>query len=351
LKYHIKDSRQTSGIHVLLITICSIIFSSNSFAEDINTLMAMSLDDLTTVDVSVTSAAKKEQPLADVPASIYVISNEQIRCSGARSVAEVLALAPGVQVTKISEFNWQVSLRGLNETLFNKLLIMIDGRSVFSPLMSGTFWHTIDMIMEDIDRIEIIRGTAGTMWGGNATNGVINIITKSSHETLGSYLEISAGEHRYKEINYRHGVQLSDNTTARVSAKGVKSDYYSALDDQWKSYRGSIRTDYEDAQQQITFQMGGYHNNSEHDWITYNFTTTPVSAALSRLHDYSRGAYISLDWLTHKNDTDYELHVWADTNSKVEPSSAGEFYTVDLDTLARHAIAEHHELTFGGEPA
>ena len=107
--------------------------------------MTMSLEELSMVDIQVTSASKKPQSIKDIPAAVYVIfSHEQIRRSGVRSIAEALALAPGVQVTRISEYNWQVSLRGLNEVPFNKLLVMLDGRSVYSPLISGTFWHTID---------------------------------------------------------------------------------------------------------------------------------------------------------------------------------------------------------------
>ncbi|WP_236688928.1 TonB-dependent receptor plug domain-containing protein [Photobacterium angustum] len=151
---------------ILFSVLCFSSYANISLASEIDDLMSMDLDDLTTQSVTVTTAAKKEQSLSDVPAAIYVITNEQIKRSGVRSIAEALALAPGVQVTKISEFNWQVSLRGLNELLFNKLLVMVDGRSVFSPLMSGTFWHTIDAILDDIDRIEILRGSAGTMWGG-----------------------------------------------------------------------------------------------------------------------------------------------------------------------------------------
>ncbi len=152
----------------------------------------MDLDELTSQNVTVTTAAKKEQPLNDVPAAIYVITNEQIRRSGVRSIAEALALAPGVQVTKISEFNWQVSFRGLNETLFNKLLVMVDGRrcAVFSPLMSGTFWHTIDTILDDIDRIKSERSYVVLL----AHNGAVMrpmvlliLLLKNSNETLGQF--------------------------------------------------------------------------------------------------------------------------------------------------------------------
>ncbi|WP_261857168.1 TonB-dependent receptor plug domain-containing protein [Photobacterium sanguinicancri] len=330
------------------------LFSSIAFAHadkqplELNTLISLSLDELSNIETTVTSAAKKSQNISEVPAAIYVISSEQIIRSGARSVADALALAPGVTVNKISEYNWQVSIRGLNEVLFNKALVMVDGRSVFSPLMSGTFWHTVDMVMSDIDRIEILRGTAGTMWGGNATNGVINIITKSSKETLGQHLEIAAGEHNYQEVSYRHGFTLNENTTARIFVKGVKSDYYYDNDDPWRSYRGGFRSDYQQGSNAVTLQFGGYHNVSEHDWENYNLATTPPQLIPTQLVDYSRGGYISVDWFQNNDKTDYEMHIWADSNSKVEPSSKGQFSTLNFDGLTRTRLTDSHELTTGG---
>ncbi|WP_305842498.1 TonB-dependent receptor plug domain-containing protein [Photobacterium leiognathi] len=172
--------------------------------------------------------------------------------------------------------------RGLNGALFNKLLVMVDGRSVFSPLMSGTFWHTIDTILDDIDRIEILRGSAGTRKGGNATNGVINIITKNSNEMLGQFFEIAHGQHNYKEADYRYGFQPNDFTTARLSVKGVQSDYYSFNDDEWNNYNVAFRTDYIEDDQFLTFQLGGYHTKSEHSsWYNRRFFRTTPSSFVS----------------------------------------------------------------------
>ncbi|WP_318447245.1 TonB-dependent receptor plug domain-containing protein [Photobacterium leiognathi] len=332
-------------------------YSAASASSDIDNLMSMDLDELTSQNVTVTTAAKKEQPLNDVPAAIYVITNEQIRRSGVRSIAEALALAPGVQVTKLSEFNWQVSLRGLNETLFNKLLVMVDGRSVFSPLMSGTFWHTIDTILDDIDRIEILRGSAGTMWGGNATNGVINIITKNSNETLGQFFEIAHGQYNYKEADYRYGFQLNDFTTARLSVKGVQSDYYSFNDDEWNNYNVAFRTDYIEDDQFLTFQLGGYHTKSEHSsWYTYDFLDQPlhplypdtaIVANPSLLKDYSRGVYSSLNFGKTLDDTQYKGSFWIDNNSRTEPTANGQYSTVNGDLLMIKQLNEQNELTMG----
>lgn len=329
-----------------LVGLCSV----KGQANDLTQLMSMSLEELTMADIHVTSAAKKPQSLKDIPAAVYVISNEQIRRSGVRSIAEALALAPGVQVTRISEFNWQVSLRGRNEVLFNKLLVMIDGRTVYSPLMSGTFWHTIDTLLEDIDRIEVIRGAAGTMWGGNAANGVVNIITKDSQDTLGHYGEIAGGDYGYRDLNYRYGTRLNDNVTARAFVKGVKGDYYIENDDSWRNLRGGIRADISQDNRKITLQVGGYQTKSDHNWLYADFSLmSPYSFYHeTELDVYSEGAYISANWQEQHDNGFYELNLWADTNSTDEPSAAGKFHTLDLDALAHQQLNPDHQLTLGG---
>lgn len=333
----------------LLLPVLSCLWVTKGYASDLEQLMAMSLEELSLVDIQVTSAAKKPQSLKDIPTAVYVISNEQIRRSGVRSIAEALALAPGVQVTRISEYNWQVSLRGLNDVSFNKLLVMIDGRSVYSPLMSGTFWHTIDTLLEDIDRIEIIRGTAGTMWGANAANGVINIITKDSENTQGHFGQIAGGEYGYRELNYRYGTRFNENFTARGFVKGVKGQYYIDNDDTWRNIRGGLRTDYKNDNQHFTFQVGGYQTKSEHQWLYADLSSHLNSYYYqTELNAYSEGAYISTRWKQRQDTQYYEMNLWADTNATDEPSAAGKFHTVDIDLLSHHQLTPSQQLTVGG---
>ena len=333
----------------LLLPVLGCLWIPEGHANGLEQLMTMSLEELSMVDIQVTSASKKPQSIKDIPAAVYVISNEQIRRSGVRSIAEVLALAPGVQVTRISEYNWQVSLRGLNEVPFNKLLVMLDGRSVYSPLISGTFWHTIDTILEDIDRIEVIRGTAGTMWGANAANGVINIITKNSQDTRGHFGEVAGGEYGYRELNYRYGTRFNDHFTARVFAKGVKGNYYIDDDDTWRNIRGGIRTDYTTGSRAFTFQVGGYQTKSEHQWLYADLSSRIQSQYYqTELDVYSKGAYISTNWQQQLGSHFYHVNFWADTNSTNEPSAAGKFHTADIDMLGHYLLSPNHNLTLGG---
>src|ERR1043165_4450874 len=144
---------------------------------------AMSVEDL--MNMQVTSVSKRTQKVADAAAAVYVITQEDIRRSGATNIPEALRLVPGIQVARIDENKWAISSRGSNGRFANKLLVLIDGRSVYTPLFSGVYWNVQDVMLEDVDRIEVIRGPGATLWGANAVNGVINIITKKAGDTQG----------------------------------------------------------------------------------------------------------------------------------------------------------------------
>ena len=139
------------------------------------------------------TASRKTQRLQDVAAAVFVITREDIERSGATSIPEALRMAPGVQVARLANHRWAVSARGFNGRFANKLLVLMDGRSLYSPLFSGVLWEAEDTLLEDIDRIEVIRGPGAAMWGANAVNGVINIITRKARDTQGNLLVAGAG--------------------------------------------------------------------------------------------------------------------------------------------------------------
>jgi iron complex outermembrane receptor protein len=183
-----------------------------------NLYLDMDLSQL--MQVTVTSVGKKPQTLANTPAAVYVISQEDIRRSGATSIPEVLAMAPGIQVSQISSSKWSVSSRGFSGFISNKLLVLIDGRSVYSPAYSGVFWDAQNAMLEDIDRIEVIRGPGGTIWGANAVNGVINIITKKAQDTQGGLLRAGAGDQEQLQGAARYGGKIGESAFARFYAMG-----------------------------------------------------------------------------------------------------------------------------------
>src|SRR6185503_10535480 len=144
-------------------------------------LTELTIDEL--MNVEITTPARKEQQLIGTPSAVFVILPEDIRRSGARSIPEALRMAPGVQVAQLDASKWAVSARGFNGRFSNKLLVLMDGRTVYTPVFSGVYWDIQDTLLEDIERIEVIRGPGATMWGANAVNGVINIITKPARDT------------------------------------------------------------------------------------------------------------------------------------------------------------------------
>ena len=158
------------------------------------------------LDVEVTSAAKRPQALLETATAMSVVTGEEIRRSGARSLPEALRLAPGVHVARFDSRTWAISARGFNSTTANKMLVLIDGRTVYSPVFAGVFWETQDVVIPDVERIEVTRGPGGAVWGANAVNGVINVITKRATETKGTIVNVSAGEYGLvrSAISYKH---------------------------------------------------------------------------------------------------------------------------------------------------
>src|SRR3979411_2847555 len=190
---------------------------ASALAQNLPDVTAMSVEDL--MNVQVTSVSKRSQKLADAGAAIFVITQEDIRRSGATSIPEALRMVPGLQVARIDENKWAISSRGFNGRFANKLLVLIDGRSVYTPLFSGVYWNIQDVMLEDVDRIEVIRGPGATLWGANAVNGVINIITKSSKSTQSALVTAGGGTEMRGFSNLRYGGKLNKDTYFRTYAK------------------------------------------------------------------------------------------------------------------------------------
>lgn len=181
----------------------------------------LSIEEL--LSVKITSVSKKPEQITHAPAAVYVLTSEDIRHSGATSIPEALRLVPGVNVASIDANKWAISIRGFNGQTANKLLVLIDGRSIYDPLFSGVLWETKDVMLENIERIEVIRGPGGTLWGANAVNGVINIITKSAMETQGGLVAAGGGTEE-KFVNVRYGYELAANHYIRVYGRAFEKD-------------------------------------------------------------------------------------------------------------------------------
>jgi iron complex outermembrane receptor protein len=200
------------------------------------------------MNVKVTSVSKREETLFNAPAAIFVLSNTDIRRSGATSIAEALRLVPGVDVARINSSTWAISARGFDEVHSRSLLVLVDGRAVYEPLSGGVFWDLQQMVLDDVDRIEVIRGPGGTMWGANAVNGVINIVSKRAQDTQGVLLNGSGGGPHQTMGEARYGGRIGDNTYYRVFGSYQLNDHYASpsgppVADGWRGGQGGFRLD------------------------------------------------------------------------------------------------------------
>jgi iron complex outermembrane receptor protein len=206
----------------------------------------MSIQDL--MNVQVTSVSKKEEKLSKVAAAIFVITQDDIRHSGATNIPDLLRMVPGMDVAQINGSTWAIGARGFNQQFANKLLVMVDGRTVYSPTFSGVFWDTLDLPLFDIERIEVIRGAGGTIWGANAVTGVISIFTKKAAETKGMLLEAGAGNVEQGFGALQYGGTVGKETDFRIYTKYFNQDHMLDINGQngadgWHRLRGGFRTD------------------------------------------------------------------------------------------------------------
>ncbi len=233
---------------------------------DTDDFTKLSLEEL--MEVELTSAARKSQKLSQTAAAAFVISGEDIRRSGAATIPEALRLVPGIHVARINSTQWAVSARGFNGRFSNKLLVLMDGRSVYSPLFSGVFWDTQDTLIEDIEQIEVIRGPGASLWGANAVNGIINIITKNAKDTQGSLVSAGIGT---EEVSggVRYGGR-TENADYRIYAKYVNRDESEdaqgkGTSDTLNLYRAGFRMDKEGQNPGNSIRLQGdvYTGNSD----------------------------------------------------------------------------------------
>ena len=247
------DHSRARGIGVVAAAVLAVLLGfqpahagQDEDALDLERLAGLSLEELMQIDV--TSVAGVEQAWFKTPAAIYVITNEDVRRTGHLHLAEALRLSPGVFVGRRGASSWSVGARGFNGGLSNKLLVLIDGREVYDPLQSGTFWDIQDVLFEDLDRIEVIRGPGPTLWGANAVNGVINVTTRPADQTQGWLVKGGFGTQHRAHGAVRYGGQINDDTHFRVWGKYFDIDDLEAGDgssahDDWDMARGGFRFD------------------------------------------------------------------------------------------------------------
>ena len=229
-------------------------------AQTVEQLNNLSLEQL--ADIQVTQCSKSPESLSDAPAAIYVITHDDIMRSGATTIPEILRLAPNLEVAQLNATSYAISARGFNvgdnASLSNKLLVLIDGRSVYSPMFGGVYWDMLDVLPENIQRIEVISGPGAALWGSNAVNGVINIITLPPSATQGGVLTLGAGNLE-RDVSLQYGGRLSPDLTYRVHGEFSSFSAYplstgQSAEDAWSQPGGGFRLDWTPGNDQLTVQ-------------------------------------------------------------------------------------------------
>ncbi len=301
-----------------------------------DTLKSLSLEDLS--QIVVTTPSKEPVTAMKTPAAIYVITGEDIRRYGARTIPDALRLAPGVEVAQIDGSNWSVGIRGFGSDLTRSVLVMIDGRTVYTPLFAGTNWDAQNVMMEDIDRIEVIRGPGGTIWGPNAVNGVINIITKSSKETQGWLASAGGGNIEQGFANLRYGGGNGKDFSYRVYGMGFTNGpefHPNGVNfDDWRNVQGGFRMDWAEKRDTFTLQGDAYDEIAGKS-VTANTYAPPYTQNVDA-NALLSGENILGRWQRVFSDgNDIQVQAYFDRVHRITPNYEENRDTYDVDYLQR----------------
>lgn len=298
--------------NLLLLTVFIAGFNAQATTSS-NEFLDMSLEDL--VEYRIMSMSRKEQRVADMAAAAFVITSDDIRRSGAQSIPEALRLAPGLNVAQISGSRWAVSSRGFNERFSTKLLVQVDGRSIYSPVFAGVLWETQNLIIDDIERIEIIRGPGAALWGTNAMNGVINIVTRSAQASQGSMISAVVGTGGQSSISMINAGQLKQGGHFKLGIKTTKRDGTLergtglTADDNFQHNRIGLRIEPRMDLGKLTIQTEIYENKSSDVWELPSiriYSDTPNSYTRSALLSEKSSGIATMARFAWHGDTGYE---------------------------------------------
>jgi iron complex outermembrane receptor protein len=314
-------------------------------------LTQLSLEDL--MNTKVTSVSKKEQKMSQVAAAIFVISQEDIRRSGATNIPDLLRMVPGLDVAQINANTWAISARGFNHQFSDKLLVLIDGRAVYSPLFAGVNWDTQDVPFEDIARIEVIRGPGATVWGSNAVNGVINIITKKASDSAGGLLTAGGGTHEQESGTAQYGGKIGRSTSYRVFTKYSNYSHFPDLtgptgNDGWHLLHGGFRADRSLSEKDSLTVQGDTYTGSEGASIAHIASITPPdNENVDRLAELSGGNILSRWTHIFSGRSDTTLQFYFDRYTRSGPEVREARHTFDLDFQHHLVFGTRQDLIWG----
>ncbi len=334
--------------------------ASVSASSSVDDYINLPLEELLSMEV--TSVAKKKQSLKEVAAAVYVITAEDIRRSGVTSIPEALRMAPGIQVARMDGNKWAISSRGFNSQFANKLLVMIDGRTVYTPSYSGVYWDAQDTMMEDIERIEVIRGPGASVWGANAVNGVINVITKNARQTLGGLLVAGAGNEEKSFASLRYGAELNQDVAARFYLKYNDRDSSYAADlnnggDDWDSIRSGFRFDVKASDADVWTFQGDVYDASENQRVNlWKDPADPANAVYAPfyLNPNAADQIDSSGWNllgkwehTISATANMNLQIYYDYTERKEAFVEQFNDTLDIDFQHQFKMLQSHDIVWG----
>ena len=317
-------------------------------------LTRLTLEEL--MDIQVTSVSKGAEDFSKAASAIFVITQEDLRRSGVNTIPEALRMVPGMQVAQIDSSTWAISARGFNSRFANKLLVLIDGRSVYTHVFAGVFWDKQDLVMEDVERIEVIRGPGGTLWGANAVNGVINIITKNANQTLGGQVSAGGGTLDRFIGSIRYGEKIGDNAAVRVWGKYYNRNNLDDLQgnpapDEFETGHGGMRLDWDASEtNSFTFQgdvMIGEFAGKTSDAVA-SLSVAPTTKDIVA-DSQVRGANVLGRWKHRFSGTsDMALQLYYDhAHRKSRVMRELHVNTYDIDFQHRFQLGSRHEILWG----
>ncbi len=311
-------------------------------------LKGLSLEELG--DVVVTTASKTPEELLASPAAAFVLTADDIRRSGATSLPELLRTVPGVDVARIDSDHWAVGIRGFGDQFSKSVLVLIDGRNVYTPLFAGIFWGVQDVVLQDIERIEIIRGPGATVWGANAVNGVVNIVTKRAQDTQGALVSAQSGGVDHAIGTVRYGGMAGHDLAYRVYAKGFDRGpevHTGGQDfDAWHMAQGGFRMDWTRGRDAVTFQ-GDVYSSRQGQSVAFASFAPPADVTSYDPLDLGGGNLLANWTRTLGNHNDLQLRVYYDHTSLDGPQLGETRNTVDVDFVHHLGSLPRQDIRWG----
>jgi len=348
LGFYLKSFAKSCLQLLLVISSVTQVIANDSKAD----FTELSLEDLMTMDlVVVTSASKKEQKLSDTAASVYVLSETDIRRSGATSVVDALRLVPGLHVARIDSNKWSVSARGFSGRFAGKMLVLVDGQSVLEPLFVGVFWDSLDVVLEDIDRIEVIRGSGGAIWGANAVTGVVNIITKPASMTQGSMVSLVAGSEE-NSLSIRQGGEL-ERGHYRVFGKASQYDAgenQAGENDDWRIGHLGWRADWQFNSTDSLKIQGQVFDGATGQQALLPQTELPIYPAPNIVNEdeKKKGGNVLLRWLRKSSpDLSTNIQFFFNTYTHRETTFGAKRETFDIELNQHKRMSPSSEIVYG----